>query len=103
MTFRPHQEREHTELEEELHEKAHIDYDRVAIVCHKSTQDNKLFLLLMTPTDSQPFCCRIVRRCPSIRDGHRYLFFWSIDSILWKEDRSITLRQENRQGTQLRE
>ena len=23
---------EHTELEEELHEKAHIDYDRVAIV-----------------------------------------------------------------------
>jgi phosphoenolpyruvate carboxykinase (ATP) len=26
--------REHTELEEELHETAHIDYDRVAIVCH---------------------------------------------------------------------
>ena len=24
--------REHTELEEELHETAHIDYDRVAIV-----------------------------------------------------------------------
>jgi phosphoenolpyruvate carboxykinase (ATP) len=24
---------EHTELENELHEKAHIDYDRVAIVC----------------------------------------------------------------------
>lgn len=24
--------KEHTELEEELHEKAHIDYDRVAIV-----------------------------------------------------------------------
>jgi len=23
---------EHTEIEEELHEKAHIDYDRVAIV-----------------------------------------------------------------------
>lgn len=27
----PHQE-EHTELEIELHDKAHIDYDRVAIV-----------------------------------------------------------------------
>ena len=25
-------QREHTEIEEELHEKAHIDYDRVAIV-----------------------------------------------------------------------
>ena len=28
--------REHTELEEELHETAHIDYDRVAIVRHFS-------------------------------------------------------------------
>jgi phosphoenolpyruvate carboxykinase (ATP) len=25
--------KEHTEIEEELHDKAHIDYDRVAIVC----------------------------------------------------------------------
>jgi phosphoenolpyruvate carboxykinase (ATP) len=32
----PH--REHTELEEELHEKAHIDYDRVAIVSPLSHQ-----------------------------------------------------------------
>lgn len=30
----PH--REHTELEEELHEKAHIDYDRVAIIPNPS-------------------------------------------------------------------
>ncbi|KAK0744425.1 hypothetical protein B0T21DRAFT_428907, partial [Apiosordaria backusii] len=30
----PHQE--HTELEEELHEKAHIDYDRVAIIANPS-------------------------------------------------------------------
>jgi hypothetical protein len=29
--------REHTELEEELHEIAHIDYDRVAIVCMGKT------------------------------------------------------------------
>ena len=28
--------REHTELEEELHESAHIDYDRVAIVANPS-------------------------------------------------------------------
>ncbi|TGJ86619.1 hypothetical protein E0Z10_g2143 [Xylaria hypoxylon] len=32
----PAQEREHTELEEELHEKAHIDYDRVAIIPNPS-------------------------------------------------------------------
>jgi hypothetical protein len=31
---RPH--REHTEIEEELHETAHIDYDRVAIVANPS-------------------------------------------------------------------
>lgn len=30
-------QREHTEIEEELHEKAHIDYDRVAIVSRQST------------------------------------------------------------------
>lgn len=29
-------QREHTEIEEELHEKAHIDYDRVAIVSRKT-------------------------------------------------------------------
>jgi len=28
----PRPQVEHTEIEEELHEKAHIDYDRVAIV-----------------------------------------------------------------------
>jgi phosphoenolpyruvate carboxykinase (ATP) len=28
----PRPQREHTEIEEELHERAHIDYDRVAIV-----------------------------------------------------------------------
>jgi phosphoenolpyruvate carboxykinase (ATP) len=32
----PHYERDHTELEEELHEKAHIDYDRVAIIPNPS-------------------------------------------------------------------
>ncbi|KAJ8125289.1 hypothetical protein O1611_g8351 [Lasiodiplodia mahajangana] len=32
----PSREREHTELEEELHEKAHIDYDRVAIIPNPS-------------------------------------------------------------------
>lgn len=28
--------REHTEIEEELHERAHLDYDRVAIVANPS-------------------------------------------------------------------
>jgi len=30
---------EHTELEEELHEKAHIDYDRVNIVSDEPTSN----------------------------------------------------------------
>jgi hypothetical protein len=34
-------QREHTEIEEELHERAHIDYDRVAIVSsHLLLADN---------------------------------------------------------------
>jgi len=33
----PH--REHTELEEELHDQAHIDYDRVAIVANPSVAE----------------------------------------------------------------
>ena len=31
-------QREHTEIEEELHEKAHIDYDRVSIVSAMNSQ-----------------------------------------------------------------
>ena len=33
ITFTLRPKKEHTEIEEELHDKAHIDYDRVAIVC----------------------------------------------------------------------
>ena len=43
--FRP--QREHTELEEELHERAHIDYDRVAIVRFPRVYHN-LGLTLLT-------------------------------------------------------
>lgn len=42
--YSPHQE--HTELEEELHETAHIDYNRVAIVC---------FLPYRTAWDKSPY------------------------------------------------
>lgn len=38
--IRPHVP--HTELEEELHETAHIDYDRVAIVRLRPTTPKKL-------------------------------------------------------------
>jgi hypothetical protein len=54
---RPHHN--HTELEEELHETAHIDYDRVAIVCPYEQQiaedevnDSNLFSLLQIPNPS---------------------------------------------------
>jgi len=39
-TRRP--QREHTEIEEELHELAHIDYDRVAIVRLQTTRHSKM-------------------------------------------------------------
>lgn len=51
-------QREHTEIEEELHEKAHIDYDRVAIV---------------SPTQSSH------HYCPSLLST---VFTWSIRTIL---------------------
>ena len=39
LTYTLHRpQREHTEIEEELHEIAHIDYDRVAIVSDSSCQ-----------------------------------------------------------------
>ena len=37
--------KEHTEIEEELHDKAHIDYDRVAIVSYSSTTQSSSLIL----------------------------------------------------------
>ena len=47
---------EHTEIEEELHEKANIDYDRVAIVRLQSTQYTVFQLLtLLARLPTRPF------------------------------------------------
>lgn len=40
--------REHTEIEEELHEIAHIDYERVAIVNHSSNSTRRLPALIFS-------------------------------------------------------
>jgi len=44
--------KEHTELEEELHEKAHIDYDRVAIVSIPTSQGS--FIASIAHTNLSP-------------------------------------------------
>ena len=62
LTLHARPQKEHTELEEELHETAHIDYERVAIVrCPPpSTQS------IDRPLDWKPLCCGIVRRCSRV-------------------------------------
>lgn len=59
--FSPHQE--HTELEQELHDKAHIDYDRVAIVRsnkHSLKTIATNILLLRSPTLQSPPSTRML-------------------------------------------
>lgn len=61
-------QREHTEIEEELHEKAHIDYDRVAIVSWKTHEllldsmlisGHRLPTLLPQPSMKTPWFTRL--------------------------------------------
>ena len=96
---------EHTELEEELHEKAHIDYERVAIVSnHKSSLDLYVvesYAYLHPFTGSQPERRRPLRRCPCLRDWLCHHFYRRSHSILWCEDGSVTFRQTNSQGARL--
>lgn len=103
---RPHHN--HTELEEELHETAHIDYDRVAIV----RQDNRtcffffvFFFINLTSlmcTDPQPLSSRSLRRCSRLRDGFRHHLERCPDCLLRKEDWPLTSRQANRPGAVIR-
>lgn len=58
IEYRP--QREHTEIEEELHEVAHIDYDRVSIV---SVPLNWSHFFRSCITDSESFRGRAVRGC----------------------------------------
>jgi hypothetical protein len=82
----PAREREHTELEEELHEKAHIDYDRVAIIPNPSVA--ALYEDALVSQDPERAirrsCGRSILTSPQgIRDGFSYRVEWCIDGLLW--------------------
>ena len=77
----------HTDLEEELHEIAHIDYDRVAIVRSVSIQE--LLQLTLEP-DCQSLGCRSLRRRSRVRDWIGYNSYRSAKCVLWGEDGPLT-------------
>lgn len=86
---RPQQE--HTELEEELHERAHIDYDRVSIVSWIASlvlvQSSRLLL------DRQPIRTCSLRRCPRLRDWVCHDLDRRALRVLWREDWTVSSRQ----------
>ena len=87
---------EHTELEHELHEKAHIDYDRVAIVrCHQIPSPDILRANLPPSPGPQSFSCSPIRRRPCLRDWLCYHIYWCSHRILGGKDWSFTLGQED--------
>ena len=98
MVSRP--QREHTELEEELHEIAHIDYDRVAIV--SAPVRGPCLPGAECSADRQPFRGRFVRRCPGVRNGVGHHFNWGLDSILWREDWTVASRQTHCERARVR-
>jgi hypothetical protein len=82
----------HTELEEELHETAHIDYDRVAIVWQPS---NWLTLVLTNWPFSgcQPLRCCPLRRCPRLRNRYCHHIERCAHCILWCKNWPFPVRQ----------
>lgn len=101
---------EHTDLENELHEKAHIDYDRVAIVRRLEPPASSLpppFALLpltiILPPGSQSLRCCPLRRCPSLRNWLCHHIYRGSHRILRSKDWSFASGQENRQGAWIRE
>jgi len=98
--YRP--QAEHTELEEELHERAHIDYDRVAIVRlhHPSMAIGDL---ADCRVDRQPLRTSVIRRCSRLRDRLRHHLHRRPVCLLWCEDWTIALRQADRERGGFRE
>ena len=93
--------------EEQLHEQAHIDYNRVAIVCLYPTWKaarSSLFLPRLTSSpDLPPFSSCPLRRCAGLRAGLRHLVHRCPDCLLGQEDRPLSLRQAHCQGAVIRE
>ena len=92
-------QREHTEIEEELHEVAHIDYNRVSIVSLSPPAiDVPGWFNII---DRQSLCCSLVRRCPGIWNRLSYHLDGSFDRILRSQDRPFATRQAYRQRRRL--
>lgn len=53
-------QREHTEIEEELHEVAHIDYDRVSIVGALTVESIALLTTYRSPTRPSLHCTKML-------------------------------------------
>jgi hypothetical protein len=93
---------EHTELEEELHEKAHIDYDRVAIIPNPSVA--ALYEDALVSSRSSTYTAGSIQLTsgPGVRDRHSYHGKRCPDGILGQEDRAVAARQAHRQGGDVR-
>ena len=61
LAYRP--SREHTKIEEELYEIAHIDYERVTIVSLSTNSYWQSSSAHICSLDCQPFCCIVLQRC----------------------------------------
>lgn len=100
--YRPHPE--HTELEEELHEKARIDYDRVAIVRRLLHQlPSPMAVLILCPPDCQPRRLVALRRCSRLRNRLRHDLHRRPLRLLWSQDRQISRRQADSERGKLGE
>lgn len=93
--------------EEELYESAHIDYNRVAIVCTKQAIRLKMSVHLAVAeltvfTDSQPISGYPLRRCSCLRARFRHHRQWCAQRLLWQEDRPLSSGQAYCQGAYVR-
>lgn len=73
---------EHTDLEEELHEKAHIDYTTVAIIPNPSVA--------------------ALYEDALVYETNCHHFKWCINGVLGPKNRPVTTRQANCQGRDVR-
>lgn len=78
-------QKDHTEIEEELHESAHIDYDRVAIVSDKLSECFAIVILIMKTGSESVSSCPL-RRCPCVRNRIGYYSIRCAFSLLRSED-----------------
>lgn len=97
-SIRPQRHREHTDLEEELHEIAHIDYNRVSIV---SLPPNRAQCIGLIVPDCQSFGSHPLRRRSRVRDRFCHNLDRCLDGVLRCKNRALATGQAYRKGTGL--